>query len=209
MKILKKIIQVNKPKLSRKEIMDLEMKSIIKLNKKFQKATPSEKRIIIAQDVISQIVVGKFIPTKGGYFSSKNDLKGDLQTCIIKPGFKCEVCEIGGLFTSLIKIENNFKMEDIGYIDNKHMEERLKKYFSEEQLALVESAFEASDFSQNNINDIKLQKAIDYRERKRLSKPEYSFGKQWLKECKTKDREAMIAICTNIINNKGTFRPER
>lgn len=237
------------------ELIKKELTKINKLNKVFNKATPAEKRIIIAKDVIAQIEAGKYIPIKGSYFEANCDLKeGDeLQNILIKPKTKCTVCELGGLFTSVIRINDNFKIrEDESDVELSDISKELTKYFSEKQLVLIETAFESFNDSHHKKSDIpgllgdrvkislrkldqiqkdlfldKLKQARGYRKRYNLEKPinknPYSwwdsYGSQssdymkyeryHLKLVKENDKNTMIKICKNIINNKGTFRPER
>ncbi len=236
LKTTKKLVK----KVTKPTLLEKELKSIKKLNKVFDLATPAEKRIIIAKDVIAQIELGKYIPTSGKYCESKQITKGkDLQSIILAPEFKCNVCELGGIFTSLIRIKDNFNTTQSKSIDSNTMLPELKKYFSVKQLSLIEGAFEGTGYGllidSDDVSSKKLIAAENYRAKRKLSADldiiEQEIGLEkdivntgifgtWRKHSKKnikkleiefsrRDKEAMISICRNIINNKGTFRPER
>ncbi len=216
-----KITETKSKKLTAQDIKDIqekELKKIKKFNKIFLKATPSEKRIMIAQDVIEQIKLGKYIPEAGEYFKTSNKIKDqDLQCVIASPKFKCNVCELGGLFTSIVKITNEFKADGSRYIESYEMKDKLKAYFSVEQLSLVEAAFEENCFGQafgnSTIPTKNFLLAESYRKRKKFEKyPLYKVNEtdfNYNKRKQENDRLAMVSICKNIITNKGSFRPSR
>lgn len=218
-----------------KDIIEKELKKVKSLNRIFKKATPAEKRIIIAKDVIAQIELGKYIPETGSYCKSRNIKRGvDLQSIIIEPKFKCSVCELGGLFTSLIRIKDNFTSTLAGEVDNSLIFEELINYFSGKQISLIESAFEESGYGvlySKEDNEISLERkkaSKNYRAKYKISNNRYNllkymnitsdeyysdesgkYNKEMLKLRSINNKEAMIKICRNIIDNKGSFRPKR
>lgn len=160
---------------------------IVKLNRKFNKAKPFEKRMIIAQDVINQLKIGKYESIPGNYCKFNKILKkGDLQKNLLRESVSCKVCAIGGMFTSSIRINDKFKLkwDDIS-ISDAFMRPELEKYFSKEQLLKIEEAYEGWDNG-------------------------YFRDKKGLEEYNKKDeKELLKKIMENIIKNKGTFRPTR
>jgi hypothetical protein len=157
---------------------------------------------MIAKDVILQLENKKYIAASGTYFRpSYNEYtnKGkDLQSILNKPSTTCNVCALGGVFASCVRITDDVKIDAVGtYSNDRTMRFKLQQegIFSEKQLACIEAAFEEWD---NNLR-YKFRYTLMYRTRKGL-KNTYGIDK---------DKEAMISIMKNIISNKGSFRPDR
>ncbi len=213
-----------KPKLTRAQQKQKALREVKKLNRIFNNSTPAEKRIIIARDVITQIEAGKYIPESGTYFETSCNLPPliDFQSKILEKNFKCRVCELGGLFTSAIRINDKFKTSTSDILASEIREE-LVKYFSEKQLILIEYAFESTPVGnlsglfggsrkRKELSLDKLTAAEIYRSNKKVSKHIWEYDieeKINIKLTNDANKKAMIYICRNIINNKGTFRPER
>lgn len=231
--------------MKKSERIQLEFKLIEKRNKIFLKASPAEKRIMIAEDTIQQLNSKKIIAEAGVYFQSDIPLKRgkSLQDELIKKQPTCNVCQIGGLFASCVTINNDLNIpkedKDENYfwnysteteeIEATQMRDYLSKYFSPEQLVLIEIAFEenidiarrmidAHKSNQKNIKKeslflkkkkkvekTKLLVALKFRKRKKINFEEHDTVKEALR----KDNLAMITICKNIISNGGRFRPNR
>ena len=171
-------------------------------NEAFEKASPDQKRVMIAKDVLLRIEL-RNINMKRGNFLSKRSLpleKGsfkDMLNYYKRP--VCDVCAKGALFCSIIGRVNNLTIDELlsmdimvsSFSDPAHQE--LKKYFSEEQIDLIEIALEGSSFL--NIADYDdYGKAID-------------FHHNHFVESDSSAEYNMIAICNNIIENNGTFKP--
>jgi hypothetical protein len=188
---------------SKKEIKRI--KDIQDLNKAFEKASPDEKRIIIAKDVIAQLKLKKFIAQTGVYFdaipeSNQNNLldwydkfkEKSIKNIINEEEVSCKVCGIGGVFASCVRITNNIstsKFKTGSQNDQTIVRKFLKKYFDIDQLRLIESAFEMSDFDDSNSLGELVQVSI-------------RFGKQF----NLSSNKRLVAIMKNIIRNKGTFK---
>lgn len=168
-----------------------------KRNKIFRKASRAEKRVLIAKDVLEQLKQKKIIaenqvwavlPT--AWNNKKNSQICDLTE---KKGREnqCQCCALGALMLSEIRNTNDFMARDakVGYSGNFEITlddsgKRIRKFFSEKQLELIESAYEMGEGQFDGTN-----KSID-------------FG--W-KFDYSKDR--MRAIMKNIVKNGGTFEP--
>lgn len=119
------------------------------------------KRISILKDVLKQINVRNV--EKGKYCeiflnSQKKDLyNSDLKEKIKGNEKNCEVCALGSLFISKVKLYNEFVVKESDileqysifrkpnygiYINPKKIHKNLSQYFALEQLNLIESAFE-------------------------------------------------------------------
>lgn len=202
-------------KKSVKKIVSQHNRQVTRENKAFQALSPAEKRVYIARDVLAQIASKKLVPTIGIWLSGKGrdlftekDLNKDpeLQD-ILKKTKQCEGCAIGGMFMCAVQTADQLKLSKLEgvknfkedqednpgqyhYLDN-DIDQRdafnyLKKFFSSNQLAMIETAFErgggayhAHDGSADFVTSI------------------------------TGASERMKLIMQNIIVNKGTFRPEK
>ncbi len=171
-----------------------------KLTKKQQLA------VDIAKDVIKWIRARKLKINNDG-----NYLEGDLgKSCQIRRGDqiqdhlptlrrKCDVCAKGAIFLSYIELKNKIKFgyelkvpsewdntSSISYSGN-WICSRLGDAFTRENLDLIESAFEVAVMGTSDYEAAK--RAIDFG---------YKFGTPG---------KRMIAICQNIIENNGEFKP--
>lgn len=162
--------------------------------KKWSEMTPSEKRVTLAKDVISQLKKEKLNACSGTYLMIDNldnvEVNEQLNKVLKKQG-TCEVCAKGALFISHIMRNNHFTIADyhsFSKTDNEKIKERLGSLFSLPQLELIEKAFEG----ENVDNDLKDGTLID------LADEFHDNYKD--------DTERLIAIMQNIIKNKGTFK---
>lgn len=166
-------------------------KHVEKTNAKFDAATPAQKRVMIARDVINRIE-SKYIIADSGSFGRNIEGYGQAKEFINTK--TCSVCAKGALFCSIVGRVNKFKLEEFdsnaetnGDIESK-IHAPIREYFSDEQIALIETAFEGEQYLES-IN-IDTWEAVDFYEELRYS-----------------DHDRLIAICQNIIKNKGTFKP--
>lgn len=108
----------------------------------------------------------------------------------------CEVCAKGALFLSTVALHNEF---NFGHIDGYYgvstgegtMVERMETFFTEEQLDLIEDAFETP---YGFIPDPESYPPTRYKAA--------LFGASY-----EKDIDRLRAILRNMIANKGTFKP--
>jgi len=173
----------------------------------FNKLTKEKKRVIVAQDVLDRIDIGQFVPTEGIFCSIRGDSFKDtpenknvkIKTILENPKQECYVCAKGGLFMAYVGINNGFKIKDltqcqdtldVGYELWSDEMKSLKGIFSEKQLSLIELTFEAHSRYTNEFTTLD-----------DISKC-YTFHGKY-----STDTQRLIAICNNIIKNKGTFKP--
>ncbi len=171
--------------------MKAKKKSAPKL-KPFADQTPREKRITIAEDVLGQLAAKKFIATSGVYCRPSKET-GALAAA------KCEVCGIGSLLTSCllkeqpsIKVDTQIQLgedafEKPRWFDFPEIAIKLEGIFTEEQLTLIEDAFE------DGMNDVGGDVFF-----------EDSDGNTHHFD----DGERLRLIMENIVVNKGTFIPD-
>lgn len=178
-------------------------------NEAFNKLSKPQKRVEIAKDVIAQIKAEKYAATFGEYISTYDlsDImdnsvnKRSLQPLLLTKNYSCSVCQKGALFLSTVRKRNKFLVRTSYDIPSSSdsIETEISDIFTKNQLDLMEVAFEleicggATDnpYLDNGFrNPTKIaQKAIDFGEK-------YDYSK-----------DRMIAICQNLINNNGTFKP--
>lgn len=173
---------------------------VAKKNARFNRASATNKRIAIAQDVLKWIWDGKIIPYAGIYLSRFEALtKADMAKAETRvDGGKCRACALGALFACHV--------ERVGGVDNfwrgfgdERMREKLSPYFDKYQLLLIECAFEKNaGFMYVEPDDRDLRGA----ELMEAAKRAEAFGRTFPNE-----HSRMRGIMENIIANKGTFVP--
>lgn len=174
-------------------------------NRKFQKLSLEKQRVKIAQDVIEQLQIKRFIARTGIYASVpvipvRVDPEEQFNLAL-ESARGCHVCGIGGVFLSAVRINDDMTYSEAMHgsmdsslggvsLDDGMMRKYLRKWFSDHQLSLIESAFETKFMGTSN-DHRKLTTAVAWGDR---------FDK-------SKDR--LKAICQNIIDNNGKFVPSK
>jgi hypothetical protein len=182
-------------------------KKIVKKNAEFKRATPAEKRVMIAKDVIAALKQktiysqsGTWCSTRGPIFDDETletyEKVYDTQISSVIKDVSCDVCALGALFVCGVRRFNKitfgklseevFSGAEEGSFAQEHLEYFLKGYFSESQLSLIEIAFEKG-YGGYFADD-----------------PKELLAKKMFKGT-AKNR--MIGIMNNIIKNKGKFVP--
>ena len=174
-----------------------------KLNEKFKKATKAQKRVMIAQDVLAQIKTKRYVAESGCWVqpnikaACEKNLKDEdsVQELFAKKKIKsCNVCALGGLFMSCTNLNNNTTVEDLKkefYIgdfvyDDSKISNGLNRIFTRKQLILIESYFEGGEGYFKGDNEKTLAFLANY-----------------------DDDERLEMIMQNIIDNDGTFKPDK
>lgn len=170
----------------------------------FQNLPPTEQRIRLAQDVIKHIQTKKLFALEGTYLLFGKDdnpdnhfdiidnhMTTELKNYIAKEEANCVVCAIGALFITEVMYTNDVSMASMRHPEGINMYLRLQNYFQEEQLSLIEAAFEISAYcaEKHGNEEMLAYKAED-------------FGALF-----ETDEDRMIAIMQNIIDNRGEFSP--
>jgi len=155
----------------------------------------------IARDVLAQLRLGRYIAEAGTYVAveTKDGYLGDGWTDLnpnhsFKTVFKknkdvsCRVCALGSAFVSLVNIQNKCSVGEIQ--ENNQMFNRLAKYFGNDNIALMESAFECAtmDHVSHNLYQEDIDLAIE-------------FGRRYDDET-----QRLRAIMLNVIRNNGDFK---
>lgn len=205
-------------KISKKKLI----KAITVSNKALKEATPAQKRVMIANDVIAGLKANKLNARCGEYFepypTSNKTIKASVGALALEAPKKelrsflhdipvCDVCVRGGIFVCAVKRFNQFsvkKADDLlkkddegtkpGYILVREID---KKYFSEKQLALMEVAFEGED------ERLPLNSQLTPGEKSKAG----AFYRTHSSVVGNDAETRMTAIMKNVIKNKGTFVP--
>lgn len=160
-----------------------------------------EKRIAIAKDVIKQVRYLKISPSyyinmipichyidrleeKGKSYDSNAQKH-------LKELRKCEVCALGSMLLSHIKLFNSVEITDI-FSDFECMDNHLN-YFTEKQLILIELAFMGVMVRFGPTS---------------LSEKEFNHCLRW-RHLIIDEKQRVIAIMKNIIKNDGEFIPSQ
>ena len=154
------------------------------------KTERAKRCVLIARDVLKLIKARKIKSSIGGYYDAPAKYEAkvmkDYHAKKIKylpPPKTCDVCAKGALFYAHLIRFNKVKISlaSIGYRDEEECVVPLLEYFTQDQLNLIESAFEG------------------YNHEKFLFEGFVA---------NTSRLERLKLIAQNIIDNKGTFVPE-
>lgn len=165
-------------------------KSIYKANTAYDKASEAQRRVMIAEDALKQLKIGRFVATPGTYVSAC-DLayeaglthKVQLNTLLHDPTLKssCDVCARGALLLSAVRYRNDCTIAEDGYTS----EDSFVREFAEQQCR-IENAFEEYD-SEDTDGEGWADKFLSKKERGNAT-------------------TRLELILKNIIRNKGTFK---
>lgn len=164
-------------------------------NKAFADATPAGKRVIIAQDVISWLKIGKIRARTGVYLDPSVPVYADDGTVshyedgALDParvdGGKCTACALGSVFACTVERTGG----RVGFWSNYRQSQQtavLEPFFEVRQLRLIESAFEREDFCNDADEAVHFGQVVAGGYAARIA-----------------------SIMQNIIDNGGTFVPEQ
>jgi hypothetical protein len=199
---------------------------IAKQNEAFNLMTKEEKIVTIAKDCLNRLDLNQITAKTGvlfGWNEREHKGKESVQTvCNTDSKFNCSACMKGGLLLSYIGRVNQFNFGQISKRNNIRSREhkKLTELFSKEQLALIEFAFEGRLYINIKFTKETILKVVKfyYENGGRYAYYEKDEFDDMVKEqqakdfvtlrCYSKDEEKrMIAICENIIENKGVFIP--
>lgn len=167
----------------------------------FLALSKSEKRVVLAKDVIEILRANKIIARRSTYFdmyknTSFDPVADEIEINEMVGKVKCEACAIGGLFIAEVMYTDKAKVGDAH--SSHFIKRRLKEYFEERQLGLIETAFEGNtELSRGKgYSDDEIEAAANY-----TSLMEFAGGNE------VSSKDAMTLIMQNIIENNGVFVP--
>jgi hypothetical protein len=171
-------------------------------NAKFKKATDAQKRVLIAKDVLARVASRQYRVQAGQWIALGTwfDRRREPAQNLLLEGETCAGCALGGLMMSCTVFNNkmvtdNFQHYDIGrkVKSKRPIPNGLNTFFSNEQLRLIETAFEKGlgfdGWGRAFNNSAQAEAAV-------------AFGSRFRGE-----RTRLLAIMRNIVKNKGTFKP--
>lgn len=151
-------------KTQAKKLVATRNRQINKENKLFQSLTPAQKRVYIARDVLKHLDSEQLIARTGVWlrngdprteflfkFAGKRTKKdNDTEVRdILNKQKKCEGCALGGMFMCAVKVANKLKLGEMvgndGAVGEFDTFDYMRRFFSDDQLELIESAFEAGE----------------------------------------------------------------
>jgi hypothetical protein len=182
------------------------MKTTAERNKAFGKLSPARQRMAIARDVLAQLATGKIVAESGTYFDSltfKVRGAGTQLQKSLQQMESCDVCAIGSLFVCGVLKANALTAGEAGvsgdYIGSGIMTSYLSRFFTREQLGLIESAFETDTGYAESPSSLSARDAV------RFGNHVNDLADQL--NADNYDEIKLQLIMQNIIKNKGTFVP--
>lgn len=169
----------------------------------FKKLTPAQKRVAIAKDVLKQIKAKKFLIESGNFAIIRNGIMPDPDVfdkgyLLSKEVEACDVCAIGAAIISGIRLFNKVTFNN-PHIDPIESWNLIREFFEPEQAVLIENAFEIGCGAYNeNWSEEEPLPEVDQSEIDKAME----FGQEFDNET-----ERAVAIFTNIVQNKGVFKP--
>ena len=194
-------------------------------NREFSNASPAERRVLLARDVIKHLDSAKLIANKGDWVKVPVSHLPDelsLQVALLSDDAPtCQVCALGSLMVSCVLYQNQFTVADkragrfvFGNVHPEKGESMLSSYFEADQLKLIELAFEGStgwfaneayDKARNNIWGSERDESSD---RDVFPEGPELTAVLWRYKAGLDSVDARLrAIMANIITNNGTFIP--
>lgn len=204
-------------------------KLISKKNLIFKKATKSQKRVMIAEDVIASIKSKLYKITPQVWVKGLDaEYAADgtqLQSLLTEDNMKdCKCCGLGACFLSSVRLFNDVLVDEIETISEMELEDiqnNLNSIFGTTNTQMIEVAFERGRgrfyvegaLSAYNRYKNDPDESITWKEAVedyvygcvltiKQAQDAMAFGKRY-----SKSTDRLIAIMKNIIKNKGEFIP--
>ena len=166
--------------------------------------------IAIAKDVLHRLKLEKLTLKFGNYLLPNGSFPstGSLQEEIDKAEANCQVCALGGMFLSHVRLHNKVQCENMCnmYIDSSPFAlivDKLSKVFTRTEIALIEGVFEGVVFNSyliSDTQDVPLLVSACKKYRSMIVKRAKVGNKYGLMH-----QHLLTTICRNIIRNKGKF----
>lgn len=174
-------------------------RTIKRWNDKFNSLTKSEQRVEIAKDIIRSLKAEKYIAQTNTYIISEHlnvELNEDIRENFDKIE-NCRCCMLGSCLLSITKYKNKLKFTDItGLYSTGNAWKLLATVFTPYQALMMETAFEGRGGT---------KVGEDYFNIGLSDKDEDKCQNFYIDSGGAEKR--MIAICSNIIQNRGKFVP--
>ena len=191
------------------------MTKVEKANARFARLSKPKQRISIAKDVIKHLDSKRIVAQGGTYFAitpAANAEPGvELQGILLADTVPCHACALGGMFyASVVKADQCTLPEPL--IEGEEIElshtiirKNLSKYFSDKQMAFIESAFEESEMNYGQTKASEkavIQASKFFSDDKGLA----AIRGRGINRYQRQDSYKLRKIMKNVIKNKGTFK---
>ncbi len=195
-------------------------------NDAFEAATPAQKRVLIAQDVLLQLTTGRLIAENGVYVRPITERSSIRET--IKQEDSCRACGIGALFVAACRSSAPLSDKFHNFFpDSAEITDALLLHggFTEEQVSDVENVFESYS---NYCGQMHWQRDIDRTpEVLKLGRWQWDIDRTpevlklgrwsgtdegftlWQASMRERAPIKLRAIMENIVENNGDFLPEK
>lgn len=181
----------------------------------------AEQRVVIAQDVLSQLGT-RIIAESGTYLESSDlDESAENGTAQVQKEFEkvesCTACAIGSMLLCGVDRANAVTVKQLGIfgggeVSGDGAKRYLRRFFSNLQLCMIESAFENSDFGtrypQVGYGHAKVELAVTFGNNVNTLTELVNQPVAYENEV-SEDENRLRFIMQNIVANGGTFRPEK
>jgi hypothetical protein len=184
-------------------------------NKKFKKLSQPRKRVAIARDALAQLglrlrpVTGKWVQFDEILNITGLNEQTQVQS-VLNETAQCNVCAKGALFVCLVDRTNDVTLSEApittnyagcaSQIHGRATDPYLTRLFSENQLDLIEIAFEGKSFA--------FMTGLDANNTFEEKTAAEDFFRVFGHNKKQNAELRLRAIFENIIANNGTFKPE-
>jgi hypothetical protein len=183
-------------------------------NKWFSSLSRSAQRVEIAKDVIAQLNAGKYTAVNMQYFMVSGNIGDGSNLQEVVENANCSMCAMGAVFASKCRLGNDavLKKDYNSYYHEAtqstkivNPEDYIGDIFEEEQLRLMEVAFEGFDAGQYFENNH--GKYDSYSDETTIYHAEYDLAVEFYDERSRThtSAEIMVDIMNNIIENDGEF----
>jgi hypothetical protein len=179
-------------------------------NKWFNSLDKQVQRVVIAQDVIDQVKLDKYLAQASVYFKVPIKLKEDQPLQEVVEDNACTVCAIGAVFASRVRLGNDVKLDNSikallradTYTSLASIENHITSIFDEYTLRLMEVAFEGYDAAGYFMKKYSKWDSEDQEEY--ICNDDYDAAVEFYGYRDTYP-ELLIDIMQNIIDNDGDF----
>ncbi len=172
-------------------------------NRRFRAKTKQQQRLAVIKDAINQLKAGKFIAAST-YFefpastanaiywaNNRREDRSAVELCSLVEQAKCEVCGIGSLFVSAVRLDDQFKIYPVAGVNRSQEVRKLTPWFDRKQLDLIETHYEGG---KGGASDNSWYASHRY--------SKVVGGKETPKK-------RLLMILENMLSNNGKFNPHK
>jgi hypothetical protein len=160
-------------------------------NAEFAALSPADQRVAIALDVLKWLASGRLRARSGIYLAERVGLGGWVDKPYKPESNVCHACALGGIFAVAASYDEGIFQQTERWGHRNYQAEGMRNaldgYFDHDQLNLIETAFERSDFTFLPSDDENRINAIGFVRGSAIHR--------------------MRKIMRNIVQNHGTFVP--